>query len=131
MEEEIRPRLDSLRGFGIGLGALVALFACRAWWSDDAVPAWSALAVVPWFLAAVRPLWLGPLYDAWMFFIRPLARLNNWLLCAFLYYGIFTPYGLLLRALGARPLDLSLREKDSYWEPKPPRDPAESARRPF
>lgn len=131
MEEEPRSRLGSLRGFGLGLGVVIALLALRARLRDGALPAWAAAALAPWLLAALRPGGLGPLYDAWMALARPLARLNTWLVCAALYYLVITPYGLLLRGLGAGPLALRLRERDSYWEEKPPRDPAESARRLF
>lgn len=141
MEDDLRPRLiaegpgsartRALRGFGIGLGFVLCFFAFRSWRHHHAVPAWSALSVLSWLVAAVRPSLFAPIYDPWMKVVAVLARVNTWLICALLYYVVVTPYALLLRLFGTRPLELALREKPSYWDEKPPRDPAESARSPF
>jgi len=136
MEEELRPRLNpaapgelerrALRGFGLGLGILFFIIAWRA-------PARYAaglvvLGVASAALSRIRPALFGPLFRAWMPVVGVLARVNLWLVCGILYYLVVTPYGLLLRALGLSPLALALREKDSYWEEKPARDPVESTR---
>lgn len=141
MEDDVRPRLiaepadevrrRAFRGFGIGLGAILSFFAWRSWRHTGAVPAWSALAPLSWALAAFFPAAFGPVYTPWMKVVGVLARVNLWLVCGILYYGILTPYALLLRAFGVRPLELGLRERESYWESKEPRDPAVSAREPF
>lgn len=141
MEDDLRARLvaelpeearrRALRGFGVGLGAIITFFAWRSWRRHDAVPLWAYAGLLSWALAALRPGAFGPVYDRWMPVVGVLAKVNLWLICGFLYYVIMTPYALLLRAFGVRPLALGLREKASYWEEKPPRDPAESARRLF
>lgn len=141
MEDDLRPRLvaelpgearkRALRGFGIGLGAVLTFFAWRSWRHSGVVPAWSALVPLSWALAAVFPRALGPVYTPWMKVVAVLAKLNLWLVCGILYYGILTPYALVLRACGVRPLALGRLERDSYWEVKEPRDPAVSAREPF
>lgn len=141
MEDDLRPRLipessdevrrRGFRGFGIGLGVILCWFAVSAWRKDSSPLPFAASAAVSWALAALWPSAFGPIYTPWMKVVAVLARVNVWLVCGLLYYGVITPYALLLRLLGVRPLELGLREKDSYWDVKPPRDPAESARRSF
>lgn len=136
MEEDLLPRLTpvpaleretrALRGFGVGLGLLLFFLAWRE--HRLALAGFGAASVL---LALARPLSFGPAYGLWMPVARLLARANLWLVCGLLYYFVVTPYGLLLRALGFSPLALKLREKDSYWEEKPARDPDESSRRMF
>ena len=140
MEEDLRPRLKpelpgakerrDLRGFGIGLGALLLLFAWRSR-GRDAAPPLAACAALSWTLAAGFPAAFGPVYRVWMPVVGVLARINLWLICGVLYYLIVTPYALLLRAFGVRLLKLDLGEKDRYWQEKPPRDPVTSSRRQF
>lgn len=140
MEEDLRPRLSpvapedterrALRGFGVGLGLILFFFAWRgrAHGRPDVL---AALGAVSWALAAARPRFLRPLFRLWMPVAGVIARANLWLLCGMLYYLVVTPWGLLLRALGLCPLELSLGTGDSYWEEKPARDPAKSSRRIF
>lgn len=141
MEEDLRPRLipvppeeaerRALGGFGLGLGILLLVFAWRARAHGHSPAALAVLACASALLSRVRPSAFGPLYRVWMPAAAVLARANLWLVCGILYYLVVTPYGLLLRALGLSPLALKLREKDSYWEEKPPRDPVESSRNIF
>lgn len=136
MEEDLLPRLipepagarerRAWRGFGVGVGLLLLYFA----WRGRSLPL-AGLGAAGVVLALARPESFAPPYALWLPVARALARANLWLVCGLLYYLVVTPYGLLLRALGLRPLELGLREKDSYWEEKPPRDPVESTRRIF
>jgi len=141
MEEDLRPRLSplppgererrALRGFGIGLGIVLLVFAWRARGDAESSGMIAGLAAASVLLALARPSAFGPAYRLWMPVARFLARVNLRLVCGILYYLVVTPNGLLLRALGLRPLELKLRGKDSYWEEKPPSDPVESTRRIF
>ncbi len=137
MENDLRPRLNpalpeererkNLRGFGVGLGLILFFFAWKGRAHGHAAPL-ASVGALSLLLAGLRPGVFRPLYRAWMPVVGVLARVNLWLLCAILYYLVVTPYGLLLRAFGLRPLDLRLRSADSYWVEVPARDPAESAR---
>ena len=141
MEEDLRPRLipappeeaerRALGGFGLGLGILLLVLAWRARAHGRAPEAFIGLAAVSALMSRLRPSALRPLYRAWMPVVAVLARANLWVVCAILYYLVVTPYGLILRAAGLSPLALKLREKDSYWEEKPARDPVESTSRIF
>lgn len=141
MEEDLRPRLipaapgeaerRALGGFGLGLGILLSVLAWRAHAHGRSPAVLAGLAAASALLSRVRPSAFGPLYRLWMPVVAVLARASTWLVCAILYYLVVTPYGLLLRAAGLSPLALALREKDSYWEEKAPRDPVESSRNIF
>lgn len=50
-------------------------------------------------------------------------------LLAILYYLVLTPYALIMRLFGVRYLETGFDGRGSYWTPRPPRDPAETARR--
>jgi hypothetical protein len=141
MEDEVRPRLipessdevrrRGFRGFGIGLGAILCWFAFRSWRNGSSPYPFAVSSVLSWTVAAFRPSAFGPVYTPWMKVVAVLARVNIWLVCGLLYYGVVTPYALVLRLFGVRPLELGLRERDSYWDVKPPRDPVESSHRSF
>src|SRR4051812_23623558 len=105
MEEDLRLGLDekpgerrvrALRGFGIGLGVVVSLFAFRAWRRDGHLHGWAIIAPLSWMAAVMYPQGLSWLYDPWMHVVRVLARLNQSILCAVLFYAVITPYAFLL-----------------------------------
>ena len=51
----------------------------------------------------------------WMRFASGLGYVNNRIILFLLYYGVFTPYGLISRLLGRDPLNRRCRTRDSYW----------------
>ena len=133
MEEDLRPRLiavppeaaerAALRGFGVGLGLILFWFA-----RHGRLPL-AALGAASLLLAWARPRVFRPLFRLWMPVVGVLAKVNLWLLCGILYYLVVTPWGLLLRAFGLRPLELAPEPgAASYWVVKPARDPKESSR---
>lgn len=118
------PGPAELRAFGIGLALVLAFWAwLRARHGHAALP-WLGAAAAAAALGAARPAALRRVYGPWMRVAVLLARANLWLLSAFLYYGVFTPYALVLRALRKDLLDARLRTGDSYWTKREPaRDP--------
>lgn len=141
MDEDLRARLSpedrrageprAWRGFGIGLGVLLLLAAWRARVRGGPAAALAALALADLAAAAARPRCFRPAYALWMPVARLLARVNTWIVCAVLYYVVLTPYAAAARLLGERFLETALRDGDSYWKVRSPRDPAESSRRSF
>lgn len=136
--DDLRPRLipfppgeeerRALRGFGIGLGALLFFFA----WRGHHRSVLAALGAASLTLGLTAPRALKPLYRAWMPVVKVLGFVNLWLICGILYYVVVTPYALLLRLCGWKALDAGFEpERTTYWEEKEPRDAAESARRIF
>jgi hypothetical protein len=96
-----------LRRFGIGMGAGVALIfgLLRPWLRHYPMPYW------PWVAAIL--LWLTALIHAQALSFalyslnqigRGVAWLVTFLLCALVYYGVFTPVGWAMRALGRDPM---------------------------
>ncbi|UPT76134.1 MAG: hypothetical protein M0D55_15230 [Elusimicrobiota bacterium] len=82
--------------------------------------------------AAAAPLIFRPLFAVWMPVARVLGVINLWVICGILYYAVFTPYAWILKLAGWKALPLGADPAaETYWEEKPARDPAESARRLF
>ena len=92
-----------------------------------AAPRWSALVVAAVFLslAVLRPTSLAPLNRLWFRLALLLHRIVNPVVMGLLLYLVFTPVGLICRALG---MDLLNRKLDpaarSYWLRRDPPGPA-------
>ena len=122
------------RGFGFvmtGLFTVVGLFPLL----DGAAPRPWALAVAGAVLglALVKAELLAPLHKVWFKLGLLLHRIVSPVVLALLFYGVVTPTGLILRALGKGPLRLRFdRGAASYWIPRDPPGPdAESMKNQF
>jgi hypothetical protein len=85
---------------------------------------------VGWFLALVavtigpiglfRPEWMRLIYVGWMVLAFPIGWTVSQIILLAMFFGLFTPIGLMFRLLGRDPLQRTRRSGlDSYWEPKP------------
>ena len=118
-----RPTERTLRQFaGLWLAfftTLAGLQACRhgpTWAAACCVGA--AAAVGP--LGLWRPALVRPVYVAATVLTFPLGWVMSHLLLAALYFGVFTPLGLVLRLVGRDALRLrACPQQASYWAPKP------------
>lgn len=118
-------QLGSDRNFGyvfcVVFGAIGAwqILHGRGW-------GWSMMAISGGFLAAaiLAPRLLAPLNKIWFQFGLLLHRLINPIVMGLLFFGCIMPIGLIMRAMGKRPLNLSF-EKDnpSYWTQRNPPGP--------
>jgi len=74
-----------------------------------------------------RPGWIRWLFVGWMILAFPIGWTVSQLVLIIIYYGIFSPIGILFRILGRDPLDRTIdRSAESYWQPKTqPADPAQ------
>jgi hypothetical protein len=89
------------RGNAIAAGVLAAL----------------ALTVGP--AGVARPEWLRPLYVAWMVVAFPIGWTVSFVLITLMFYGLFTPLGLMLRLTRRDPLNRMRRsDVETYWSPK-------------
>jgi hypothetical protein len=123
-----QPPRQTLRQFA---GLWIAFFGGFALWqalvrgnpTPAAVFAVLALTVGPIGLA--RPEWLRPIYVSWMVLAFPIGWAVSQAVTALLFYGLFTPIGLVFRLIGRDPLHRSRRPGvETYWSPKPtPSDP--------
>ena len=102
-------------------------------WKQE-TPWWWAFGVAGAFLATALmwPQRLGPLNRIWMSFGHLLHRVISPVILAVLYFGVFTPMGLFMRAVGKRPLQPRGKEATSYWVFREPPGPApETLRHPY
>jgi ABC-type uncharacterized transport system permease subunit len=112
-----RSAVTELRRFvvtvSLALGILGAILVWRK--RDIGFMLWgigSAALVIGW----VRPTVLRPLYKYWMKLALALGFVTSHIVLALLYYLVFTPMGLVMRAVGKNPLSLHFDEKtESYW----------------
>jgi hypothetical protein len=118
-----RPPQKMLRQFA---GLWLAFFGGWALWQwrvqghPTAAIVLGVLALTVGPLGLARPEWLRPIYVAWMVVAFPIGWTVSQVLLAVLFYGLFTPIGLVFRLLGRDPLHRARRpERESYWSPKP------------
>jgi len=115
----MKPILPSDRSFGwtfTGFFALVAFFQ----------PWMLALAALTALVTMIRSHWLAPFNRAWMKFGALLHHVVSPVVLGVIYFGIFTPVGVVMRAFGR---DVMCRRfepaQPTYWvrrDPPGPRD---------
>ena len=77
-----------------------------------------ALTIGP--LGLARPEWIRLIYVGWMVLAFPIGWTVSQVMLAVMFFGLFTPIGLVFRLLGRDPLHRARRpELESYWAPKP------------
>lgn len=113
------------RSFGLVFAVVFALIALLPLWWGGPLRIW-ALVVAGAFTAAalLAPALLRPLSLLWFRIGLLLHRVVNPLLMAVLYFGVFTPMGLVLRARGKDLLNLRRdATRASYWIAREPPGP--------
>jgi Saxitoxin biosynthesis operon protein SxtJ len=123
--------LPSNRSFGWTFSGIFLTVGVYGLWRGGAVLSWLLLAAV--VMAAVtvtRETWLTPLNRAWMSLGLLLGRVVNPLVLGVIFFGIFTPVGLVMRMWGrdamARRFEPDLK---SYWLKRDPPGPADDSYR--
>src|SRR5688572_3846114 len=115
--------LPSNRKFGLTFTIVFAMFAAILWWRQQpsAVPWLVGLSALLFAVTLVRADWLLPLNRAWMRFGLLLHFIVSPIVLAVLFFGAFTPIGLLMRAMRRDPMrrnwDTGAR---SYWIAREP-----------
>jgi Saxitoxin biosynthesis operon protein SxtJ len=107
------------RRFGVQVGLAVLALAGVARWRGHPTTAAvlgtvGALLLVGGVLAPAR---LGPVYRAWMGLAAALSKVTTPLFMGLVYFVVLTPLGLVLRAVGHRPL-ADGRGAASTWVPR-------------
>src|SRR5688500_19003627 len=91
----------SNRSFGWVFTAVFTLAGVYSLWREGTVYPWMfGLARVTASVTMVRPLWLAPLIRAWMQFGELLHHVVSPLVLGIIFYGVFTPVGLVMRMAG-------------------------------
>jgi hypothetical protein len=87
---------------------------------------YAVLAAVIGPVGLVWPQLVKPVYVGWSVLAFPIGWCISTVMLAILFYGVFTPVGLMFRLFGR---DILVRRRpavNTYWRPKPaPRDPRE------
>ena len=119
-------QVSSDRSFGI---VFTVVFTIITLWQllSGNTPHWWALVVAVFCgtLALVRPALLAPLNHLWTRFGLLLNKITSPLIMGLLFYGIITPFGLIMRWAGKDPLRLRFDPSaESYWIERVPPGPA-------
>ena len=135
MKHSIEPLEQAgYRKFGLTMGAMVvALFGLLIPWLFSLnYPRW------PWLLAALlvtaallAPRALQPVYAGWMKFGHVMNWINTRLILGVLFYGVFLPFGLVMRLFGKDPMHRRWDERVSTYRVKSYNDAKDSVERPF
>lgn len=116
---------SSDRAFGVVFAAVFALIGVLPVPFGGVVRLWP-LAISAAFLAGavLAPSLLAPLNRVWLRLGLLLHRAVSPLVLGIMFFGVVTPIGLLMRALGKNPLRLDFdRTAASYWIQRSPPGP--------
>jgi len=118
----MKPALPSDRSFGwtfTGFFTLVALFF---------QPWMLALAAATALVTVIRSHWLAPFNRAWMKFGELLHHVVSPLVLGLIYFGVFTPVALVMRAFGRDAMYRRFEPaQPSYWVRRDPPGPADNS----
>ncbi len=120
---QFNPPTKTLRQFA---GLWLVVFGGMAVWEAvgrhrPAVAASLAvLALVVGPMGLARPDYMRPIYVGWMVLAFPIGWTVSQVVLLIVFFGLFTPIGILFRVMGRDPLDRKLdRTAPTYWTPKP------------
>ncbi len=116
------PPRKTLRQFA---GLWLAFFGGMALWQGlvkgHAGPGLSlaALALTVGLAGLARPEWMRFVYVGWMVLAFPIGWTASQVMLAIMFFGLFTPIGLVFRLIGRDALQRDRQPgRESYWEPK-------------
>lgn len=118
MAARVPARLSHAEGrrFGLTVGAAFLVLAIIARWRGHPT-SFAVLATLGGVLvvaALLAPTRLAVVHAGWMRLAVAMSRVTTPLVMGAIYYGLFTPLGMVLRAAGRRPLARS-RAATTYW----------------
>lgn len=117
----MKPALPSDRSFGwtfTGVFTLVAFFH----------PWLLALAAATALVTVIRSHWLAPFNRAWMKLAELLNRVVSPVVLGLIYFAVFTPVGLAMRALGRDAMCRRFEPaQPSYWVRRDPPGPPDGS----
>jgi hypothetical protein len=108
------------RNFGLVFTVAFAFFGLWPLRHHLPIRSWLlALSAATLLITLVRPSLLHPANRIWTTLGLLLGRVVNPIVMALLFYLVFTPVAILMRAMGKDPLRLAADpEADSYWIPR-------------
>lgn len=108
------------RRFGLVVGGAFLVLAAVLWRGAHTTAAWIAAvpAVVLIAGGAIAPARLGPVYRGWMALALALSKVTTPVFMGIIYFLVITPFGLLARLVGHRPVARGRRD-GTYWQDRP------------
>lgn len=101
--------------FALFFGIVGALIHWKFEAPTVAMTVWCVAAAVVVVFFAVPPVRL-PIYLGWIYAAYPIGWTLSHVLLAIIFYGMFTPIGLVMRLLGHDPMQRRLdRDAKTYW----------------
>lgn len=118
--------LPSNRSFGWLFSAIFTLAGMNTLLREGSAYPWMfALAAVTAVITAFRPVWLAPFNRAWMSFAALLQRVVSPLMLAVVFFAVFTPVGIAMRAAGRDAMKRRFEpDAKTYWVKREPPGPA-------
>jgi hypothetical protein len=104
------------RRFAFPVGTAFLVLAGVLWWRGHATPMWvtGGLGAALYAAGLVAPARLGPVYRGWMKLALVISKVTTPIFMGVVYFVVFTPAGLIMRAVGKRPI-VHRPEGGSYW----------------
>lgn len=112
-----QPTAKDFRSFGLLMGGVFLIVAI---WPlvihEESIQVWASLiAGVFGSMGMLFPKGLAPVYRVWMRIGEKLGWINSRILLSLLFFGMFTPMGLVMRLLGKRPIQPGYDPKASTY----------------
>ena len=106
------------RRFAFPVGTAFLALAAILWWRDHATPMWvtAGLGAALYAAGVAAPGQLGPVYRGWMRLALMISKVTTPIFMGVVYFLVFTPAGLIMRAVGKRPI-VHRPDGGSYWRP--------------
>jgi hypothetical protein len=123
----IQGTTKELRKFGLTIGIFFLIIAAWLFWQQR--PSFTYFAYIGAgfaLLGMLTPTLLRPIYKIWMAFALIMGFIMTRAILTILFFGVFTPIGLIARLLGKDLLDERRDQKaTTYWVKRPsqPFDP--------
>lgn len=119
------PPPPSNRSFGLLFMVVFILLGLWQFWKGGSTSwLWLGLAGTTGFVTVITPGLLTPFNRAWMRFGLLLHKIVNPIVMGVIFFGVITPAGFLMRALGRDPMQRRYDpEAQTYWIPRQPPGP--------
>lgn len=116
--ERHNPGKKTLSRFGKSIGVIFLVITGLIFLRHGRAAAMPGFAVSGVFLlmGLLMPVLLKPFYIFWMYFSFVLAWVNTKVMLILIFYMVFTPIGLLMRAFRIDPMER--KRKQTYWKKK-------------
>jgi hypothetical protein len=133
LETRIPARLSTAEGrkFGLTVGLAFVALSLLLWWRDHATARAITGVAGALFIAGglLLPARMGPVYRTWMQIGLAISKVTTPIFLFIVFFLVITPFGLIARAFGHRPL--APKAADSLWRERAEGDRTSNLQRQF